>query len=182
MKTSAIVCAVLAGSLGFGTLASAQDRDGRRDGPRAEQRDERREDRREQRAERREQRAERRDDRRDDRQERWQDRRHDQAQRAQRDLYEHRHLTPDAGQHRGYVSTQPGYAYNQPRHYANGHRFQRGGYLPHEYRQNRGYYVNDWRAHRGLYAPPHGHQWMQVGTDFVLVALATGLIANLLIQ
>ncbi|RYY99566.1 MAG: hypothetical protein EOO24_17265 [Comamonadaceae bacterium] len=71
--------------------------------------------------------------------------------------------------------------YQQPRYYSNGPRFQRGAYLPHEYRQQR-YYVNDWHSHRGLYAPPHGHQWMQVGSEFVLVALATGLIANLLIQ
>lgn len=39
----------------------------------------------------------------------------------------------------------------------------------------------DWRSH-GLYAPPSGHQWVQVDSEFVLVALATGLIANLLIN
>ena len=27
-----------------------------------------------------------------------------------------------------------------------------------------------------------GHQWVQVGTDYVLVAIATGLIANLILN
>jgi Ni/Co efflux regulator RcnB len=71
--------------------------------------------------------------------------------------------------------------YSQPTYRSYAPRFQRGAYLPHEYRSH-GYYVNDWRAHRGLYAPPYGHQWVQVGSDYMLVALATGLIANLLMQ
>ena len=58
--------------------------------------------------------------------------------------------------------------------------FRRGGYIPYEYR-SRQYYVNDWRGHR-LYAPPHGYQWVQVGPDYVLIALATGLIANLILN
>jgi Ni/Co efflux regulator RcnB len=66
----------------------------------------------------------------------------------------------------------PQYSYNHP-------HFYRGGYLPYEYRQP-GYYINDWSAYPGLYAPPYGYQWMQVGDDFLLVALASGLIANLL--
>lgn len=58
--------------------------------------------------------------------------------------------------------------------------FRRGGYLPYEYRRP-DYYV-DWRSYPGLYAPPYGYQWVQVGNDFLLVALASGLIANLLTQ
>jgi Ni/Co efflux regulator RcnB len=58
--------------------------------------------------------------------------------------------------------------------------FRRGGYIPYEYR-NRSYYVNDWRGHH-LAAPPRGHQWVQVGSDYVLIALATGLIANLVLN
>ena len=61
-----------------------------------------------------------------------------------------------------------------------GQRFRSGDYLPPEYRQRRAY-VNDWRAHR-LYAPPVGHQWVQVDTgDYLLIALTTGVIANLLL-
>lgn len=58
--------------------------------------------------------------------------------------------------------------------------FRRGGYIPYEYR-NRQYYVNDWRGHH-LSAPPRGYQWVQVGADYVLIAIATGLIANLILN
>jgi Ni/Co efflux regulator RcnB len=58
--------------------------------------------------------------------------------------------------------------------------FRRGGYIPYEYR-SRQYYVNDWRGHH-LSAPPRGYQWVQVGGDYVLIALATGIIANLILN
>jgi Ni/Co efflux regulator RcnB len=58
--------------------------------------------------------------------------------------------------------------------------FHRGGRLPNEYR-NRQYVVNDWRGHH-LSAPPRGYQWVQVGPDYVLAAVATGLIANLILN
>lgn len=60
-------------------------------------------------------------------------------------------------------------------------RYYRGDYVPYEYRQ-RHYYVNDWRA-RHLYAPPRGYQWVETDTgDYLLMALATGLIANLVLN
>lgn len=59
------------------------------------------------------------------------------------------------------------------------HNFHRGDRLPVEYR-NRQYVVDDWRGHR-LSAPPRGYQWVQTGGDYVLVAVATGLIAQLLL-
>lgn len=40
--------------------------------------------------------------------------------------------------------------------------------------------VSNRQAYPGLYAPPHGYQWVQSGNAFLLVALACGLIANLL--
>ncbi len=60
------------------------------------------------------------------------------------------------------------------------HRFQRGDRLPPAYR-HRNYVVNDWRGHQ-LSAPPHGYQWVQVGTDYVLVAIATGIILQLILN
>lgn len=57
--------------------------------------------------------------------------------------------------------------------------YHRGSYLPREYRQQR-YYVNNWNAYPGLYAPPRGHQWVQLGSDFALMAVTSGLIVNLL--
>lgn len=60
------------------------------------------------------------------------------------------------------------------------HRFQRGDRLPPEYR-HRNYVVNDWRSHN-LSAPPRGYQWVQTGTDYVLVAIATGIILQLILN
>jgi Ni/Co efflux regulator RcnB len=61
------------------------------------------------------------------------------------------------------------------------HDWYRGSYLPREYR-GRNYVVDDWRAHH-LYAPPSGYHWVQApGGDYVLAAIATGLIASILLN
>jgi Ni/Co efflux regulator RcnB len=58
--------------------------------------------------------------------------------------------------------------------------FHRGQRLPAEYR-NRQYVVNDWRGHN-LSAPPRGYHWVQTGADYVLVAIATGVILQMLLS
>lgn len=123
------------------------------------------------RSEDRQDRAEQRQDRREARQDRREDRREARAERRD-DRRDDRRV--DRAWNQGYRAGAYQPAYGAP-------RFHRGSYLPHEYRQ-RTYHVNDWHAHRGLYAPPYGHQWVQVGSDFLLVAIATGLVANLLVQ
>jgi Ni/Co efflux regulator RcnB len=60
------------------------------------------------------------------------------------------------------------------------HSFYRGGRLPPQYRSNQ-YVVDDWRGHH-LNAPPRGYHWVQTGGDYVLVAIATGLIASILLN
>jgi Ni/Co efflux regulator RcnB len=60
------------------------------------------------------------------------------------------------------------------------HNWYRGSRLPREYR-SRYYVVDDWRAHH-LYAPPHGYHWVQAGDDYVLAAIATGVIAAILLN
>jgi Ni/Co efflux regulator RcnB len=52
--------------------------------------------------------------------------------------------------------------------------------LPRDQRQ-RQYVVNDWRGHQ-LSQPPRGYQWVQSGGDYVLVAIATGVILQLLLR
>ena len=77
---------------------------------------------------------------------------------------------------------QQGTWQNQNRQWAYGgqHRYARGGYLPYQYRDQR-YWV-DWRS-RSLAQPPYGYQWVQTDEgDYVLMALATGLIASLLVN
>ena len=60
------------------------------------------------------------------------------------------------------------------------HAFRRGGRLPNQYRSSQ-YVVDDWRGH-GLRAPPRGYHWVQTGGDYVLVAIATGIILQLLLN
>lgn len=160
MKASLITCSVLAATLGFSGLASAQDWNGRR----GHDRDQRVEQQQGQRFEHRQdqRRESRQEQRRDDRAQQWNNNRQ----------YSYR-------QQPSHVYSQPNHAYRAPNYYGNHARFQRGGYLPYEYR-TQSYYVSDWNAYPGLYAPPYGHQWVQVGSEFALVALASGLIANML--
>ncbi|HWX03276.1 RcnB family protein [Collimonas sp.] len=59
------------------------------------------------------------------------------------------------------------------------HAFYRGQRLPPEYR-DRQYVVDDWRGHH-LSAPPRGYHWVQTGGDYVLVAISTGIILQMLL-
>ena len=57
------------------------------------------------------------------------------------------------------------------------HDFHRGDRLPTHYRNSQ-YVVDDWRGYH-LSAPPRGYHWVQTGGDYVLVAIASGLILQL---
>ena len=59
------------------------------------------------------------------------------------------------------------------------HRWHRGDRLPRDYRV-RQVVVNDWRGHH-LHAPPRGQQWVQIGADYALIAIATGVIAQIIL-
>jgi Ni/Co efflux regulator RcnB len=71
----------------------------------------------------------------------------------------------------------PGYGYQRadPR-FRSGWR--RGGYVPGPYRH---YYVQDW-GYYGLRAPPPGYRWVYADGNFVLMALASGLIADVILN
>jgi Ni/Co efflux regulator RcnB len=58
--------------------------------------------------------------------------------------------------------------------------WHKGERLPAEYR-DRNYVVDNWHDH-GLQAPPRGYQWVGVNGDYVLAAVATGVIANVLLN
>jgi Ni/Co efflux regulator RcnB len=60
------------------------------------------------------------------------------------------------------------------------HDMRKGGRLPSEYR-NKQYVVNDWQGHH-LSRPPRGQHWVQTGGDYVLVGIATGVIASILLN
>ena len=66
----------------------------------------------------------------------------------------------------------PGYGYRAYSHFG----WRRGVYVPRFYRN---YYVQDW-AYYGLRPPPPGYRWIYADGNFVLMALATGLIADVI--
>jgi Ni/Co efflux regulator RcnB len=78
----------------------------------------------------------------------------------------------DNGLHRGW---HKGTAYGPP---GQRHHWARGERLPREY-MGGGYYV-DYRAYH-LRAPPPGYRWVRVDDRYILVALATGLIASIIL-
>lgn len=59
------------------------------------------------------------------------------------------------------------------------HNWQRGYRVPPQYRSHH-YVVNDWRGHH-LSAPPRGYQWVQNGSDYLLIGIATGVIASMVL-
>ena len=69
---------------------------------------------------------------------------------------------------------------NTTRSIARSPEFRRGGYIPRDFRSPQ-YVVTNYRGYR-LSPPPRGHQWVQVGNDYVLIAIATGLIANIVLN
>ncbi len=75
-------------------------------------------------------------------------------------------------------------ARNDYRHEGRGagpnHAYYPGQRMSAQHRQ-RQYVVDDWRGHH-LSAPPRGYHWVQSGADFVLVAVATGVILQMLLS
>jgi Ni/Co efflux regulator RcnB len=165
MKTQAIALTLAVATLGVSTASFAQDWRGVRGDDRG-QRFEQREDRREARRDAQEARRDLQDARRD-------------AREARRDLAEARNDRFDNRRYdnRRWDNRYDGRGYVQ----AQRPQFYRGGYVPAAYRAPQ-YVVRDWHS-RHLYAPPAGYQWMQVnGSDYVLAAIATGLIASVLLN
>lgn len=58
-------------------------------------------------------------------------------------------------------------------------RWAKGQRLDARYRAD-SYYVRDYRRH-GLRNPPRGYRWQRVNDQYVLAAVATGLIASVII-
>lgn len=83
--------------------------------------------------------------------------------------------------HRGDDHGRPQNGHAQPGNRGVGprHDLHKGNRLPAAYRSKQ-HVVNDWRARR-LSPPPRGHQWVKVDNDYVLMAAATGLIAQIIL-
>jgi Ni/Co efflux regulator RcnB len=59
------------------------------------------------------------------------------------------------------------------------HNWHKGDRIPATYRDK--HYEVDWRSHH-LRQPPAGYHWVQVNGDYVLAAVATGVIADMLLN
>lgn len=95
---------------------------------------------------------------------------------------------PQQGQHQGNQQQYKGPGNNQG-YRDPGFRPQPGMPVPHSqwkrghvvdqgYRGDR-YWVTDWRT-RQLPTPPYNHRWLHINGDYVLVAIATGVITNII--
>lgn len=74
---------------------------------------------------------------------------------------------------------QPSASYYSRRDYRPAYRaWTRGSYLPRSYWS---YRVNDYQRYR-LRTPPRGYHWVRAGNDYVLAAIATGLIADVILN
>ena len=174
MKSRTAVCAIMIAAMGLGSSSFAQsDRSNRQrpDAQRYEQRDDgsardsRRQVQRSRQANRHDARNDARNDARHGRSEQWR-----QSERG-RGYDRGRHGAGGYPRARGPVY----YSYG-----ARGPHFGPGVVVPGPYR-NYNYVVNDWHAHH-LHAPRRGQQWVQVGADYVLIAIATGVILQLVLS
>ena len=100
--------------------------------------------------------------------------------------------TPLLAQHRPAQRPQAHHAPQQARHaparpsyrevnVSRGHRWRKGQRLAANQRR---YVVNDW-SQRGLRSPPRGYRWVRENNnsgDYLLIAVASGLIASILSQ
>lgn len=89
----------------------------------------------------------------------------------------------DEGRHNGYYYNnrwtygRPPEAYLRAPGYRPGYNaWRRGAYLPDYYSTN---VINDYDHYR-LRPPPRGYHWVRVNRDFLLVAVATGLIFDII--
>ena len=95
----------------------------------------------------------------------WDRRDYDRRDYGRRD-YGYRYAPPPRAYY-GYAP--PRYAYPPP------YAWRRGAYLPPSYG---GVYISNYGAY-GLRAPPRGYRWHRVGNDYLLTAIATGLIFDI---
>lgn len=91
----------------------------------------------------------------------------------------------DNGRHNGYYYNNrwsygppPSAYYGRPGFRPGYTAWRRGAYLPSYYR-GRGYIVNDYYRY-SLRPPPRGYYWYRTGNDYVLAAIATGLIFDVI--
>jgi len=61
------------------------------------------------------------------------------------------------------------------------HSFYRGDRLPEKYCHRR-YVIGNWYDYHHLSAPPLGYHWVRCSSDFILIAITTGIILEILLE
>ena len=98
-----------------------------------------------------------------------------------------RHGGWDHGRHNGYYYNNrwyygppPSAYYDRPGYRPGYNAWRRGSYLP-DYYRGRGYVVHDYYRYH-LRPPPRGYYWYRSGNDYILAAIATGLIFDVIVN
>lgn len=99
--------------------------------------------------------------------------------RGGKDRYDNRHFDRHDG--RDHYRYDRRHWHDNGRHYGHGPRYYRGQYLPPRYLGS-SYYVHDYRHYR-LHDPRPGYRWVRSDDgQFLLVAIATGVIVEALLS
>ncbi|WP_110654430.1 RcnB family protein [Salinicola halimionae] len=99
---------------------------------------------------------------------------HDKGHRHH-DRDDHRH-DHDRYDHNRYDHNR----YDHDRYRDHHHDWREGGHIASRYYRDDRYWVRDWHS-RHLPQPPHGHRWMHIDGDYVLAAVATGVITAIVL-
>jgi Ni/Co efflux regulator RcnB len=83
---------------------------------------------------------------------------------------------PPGQQNYGYSTHKASHGAPNHQVYSSGRQWHHGDY----YHGNR-YVVRDWQ-HYHLRQPPYGYEWVQDGDQFVLIAIATGIITDVILN
>ena len=83
---------------------------------------------------------------------------------------------PPGQQNYGYSTHEASHGAPNHQVYSSGRQWHHGDY----YHGNR-YVVRDWQ-HYHLRQPPYGYEWVQDGDQFVLIAIATGIITDVILN
>lgn len=97
---------------------------------------------------------------------------HERAYHSHRHDAHHGKYRQRSDERRGRAA--PAWHRGPPPHVRYAPRWERGARIPPRYLHER-YVVRDWHRHK-FSRPPRGYQWVNVGTDYLLVGIATGVI------
>ncbi len=104
----------------------------------------------------------------------------DRANNSRRDRNRANNRGRNRNNARDYRRNPNAYRERYPRAHVGRPHWSRGDRLYRDYRGSK-YYVNDWRRYN-LRRPPRGYRWVRVDNDYILVAITTGIIMDIIMN